>query len=275
MKLRRCSRLDPRTGERENELEERVQIVGGVVEAPLGDASAGVGVDDRKLELRLGGVEIDEQAVDLVEHGRDACVGPVDLVDADDRRQPGLERLLEHEAGLRQRPFRSIDQQHDAIDHGERPLDLAAEVGMSGRVDDVDLHSAVLDRRILGEDRDSALALEREGVHYPVHHLLVHAKDPALVEHGIDERGLAVIDVRDDGDVADVAADLSQDRFPGKAATITAGHEEGNRDPPPRVTRLEAEPIEGSEPVESAPGAAASRASDSSRCRAWQEFTAP
>ena len=64
---------------------------------------------------------------------------------------------------------------------------------------------------VLGEDRDAALALEIVGVHHPVDHLLVGAEDAALAQHGIDERGLAVIDVRDDGDVADVVANLSQD----------------------------------------------------------------
>src|SRR3712207_7784659 len=41
-----------------------------------------------------------------------------------------------------------------------RSLDLAAEVGVAGGVDDVDLVAAVVDRRVLGLDRDPALALE-------------------------------------------------------------------------------------------------------------------
>ena len=36
--------------------------------------------------------------------------------------------------------------------------------------------------------------------------LLVGAEDAALVQHGVDQRGLAVVDVGDDGDVADVVA---------------------------------------------------------------------
>ena len=58
---------------------------------------------------------------------------------------PSAERLLQHEAGLRQRPLRGVDQQQDAVDHRQRALDLAAEVGVARRVDDVDLH-AVVDR---------------------------------------------------------------------------------------------------------------------------------
>ena len=75
---------------------------------------------------------------------------------------------------------------------------------MSGRVDDVDLYAAVVDGGVLGQDGDAALALEGEGVHDALHHLFVGAEDTALVQHRVDQRGLAVIDVRDDRDVADV-----------------------------------------------------------------------
>ena len=66
-------------------------------------AGRGAGVEDREVELVLGGVEVDEQVVDLVQHFLDARVGAVDLVDDDDRRQPALERLAQHEPRLRQR----------------------------------------------------------------------------------------------------------------------------------------------------------------------------
>ena len=50
-----------------------------------------------------------------------------------------LERLLEHEAGLRHGAFGGIDQQQHAVHHVHHALDLAAEIGVAGRVDDVDL----------------------------------------------------------------------------------------------------------------------------------------
>ena len=57
-------------------------------------------------------------------------------------------------------------------------------------------------RGVLRQDRDAALALELIAVHGPLGHALVDPKHSRLAEHGIDERGLAVIDVRDDGDIA-------------------------------------------------------------------------
>jgi hypothetical protein len=46
-----------------------------------------------------------------------------------------------------------------------------------------------------------ALALERIGVHDALHHDLILAKRAGLPEHLVNERSLAVIDVRDNRDV--------------------------------------------------------------------------
>ena len=130
-----------------------------------GGAQLGVGVEHGEIELVFGGVEIDEEVVDLVQDFLRPRVGTVDLVDDDDGGKPGFEGLGEHVAGLRQGAFGGIDQQHDAVDHLEGALDLAAEVGVAGGVDDVDLGVVVVDRGVLGQDGDAALALEVVRVH--------------------------------------------------------------------------------------------------------------
>ena len=60
-----------------------------------------------------------------------------------------------------------------------------------------------MDGRVLGEDGDAALFFEVVGVHDALGDGLIGAEGAGLTQHGVDERGLAVIDVRDDGDVAD------------------------------------------------------------------------
>ena len=165
-------------------------------------AGAGARVEDREIDLLFVGVEVDEEVVDLVEDFLRPRVRPVDLVDDDERRQPPLERLAQHEPRLRQRSFGRVHQEQHAVDHRQRPLDLAAEVGVARRVDDVDQDVVVVDGRVLGEDGDAPLPLEVGVVHHPLGHPLVGAEDPALVEHGVDQRGLAVVDVGDDGDVS-------------------------------------------------------------------------
>jgi hypothetical protein len=90
------------------------------------------GVDHREVELVFGGAELVEQ----LEGGVDDVVGPraglVDLVDHDDGLEAQRQRLLGDEAGLRHRAFLRVDQQHHAVDHRQRALDLAAEVGVPG-----------------------------------------------------------------------------------------------------------------------------------------------
>ena len=62
--------------------------------------------------------------------------------------------------------------------------------------------SLVVDGGVLGQDGDAALALEVGVVHRALGDPLVGAEDAALVQQGVDQRGLAVVDVGDDGDVA-------------------------------------------------------------------------
>ncbi len=114
------------------------------------------------------------------------------------------ERLAEHEARLRHRSVERIDDEQNAVDHAQNALDLATEVGVAGRVDDVDLGPVPAHRRVLGQDRDSALALERIGIHHALDDDLIIAECAGLPEHLVHERSLAVIDVRDDGDVSDL-----------------------------------------------------------------------
>ena len=62
------------------------------------------------------------------------------------------------------------------------------------------------DRRVLGEDRDAALALERVGVERALLHDLAAAERAGLLEQAVDERGLAVVDVGHDCNVSYVTS---------------------------------------------------------------------
>ncbi len=150
--------------------------------------------------------QFDEEVEDFVHDFGRASVAPVDLVDDDDRAQVQFERFAQHEARLRHDAFRGVDEQQDALHHLKHALDLTAEVGVAGGVDDVELEVPVNDGGVFGEDRDPALALERVRVHDPRREGLTLAEDATLPEHGIDERRFAVIDVGDDREISDVGA---------------------------------------------------------------------
>jgi hypothetical protein len=73
-----------------------------------------------------------------------------------------------------------------------------------GRIDDVDAVVAVVDRRVLGEDRDAALALLVVGVHDPLGVGAAAVEGAGLPQQAVDKRGLAMVDVGDDGDIAEL-----------------------------------------------------------------------
>ena len=114
------------------------------------------------------------------------------------------ERLLEHEARLRLRALRSVHHQQHAVHHAEHTLDLATEVRVTRRVDDVDLDVIVLDSGVLGEDGDATLLLLIVAVHQTV--VLAERLPELLLQHRVHQGSLSVVDVRHDRNVADVGA---------------------------------------------------------------------
>ena len=132
----------------DDRLEQRRQVALADVVGEARIAGAAAGVERREIELLVIGLEVEEQLEHLVEHFGGARVGAVDLVDDDDRLEAERKRLAGDELGLRHRAFGGIDQQDDAVDHRQDALDLGAEIGVAGRVDDVDVASPLpLDRR--------------------------------------------------------------------------------------------------------------------------------
>ena len=163
----------------------------------------GGSVKDREIELLVGRFEGREEIEDFVDDLDMALVGPIDLVDDDNRLEAELQGLAEDEFGLRHRAFGGIDEQYRAVHHVEDTLDLAAEIGMAGRVDDVDAGVLPDERGHLGEDGDAALALEIVRVHGALGDLLIIAEGAGLGEQPVDHGGLAVIDMGNDGYVAE------------------------------------------------------------------------
>lgn len=196
----------------EDGIEQRQHIHVAVVRVEACVAVHRARVDSREVELLIACTQLEHELEDLIEDFVGACTRAIDLVDDDDGHQIEAEGMLENETRLRHGALEGIDQQQDAVGHLEHALDLATEVGMARRVDDIDLHVLVADGDVLGENRDAALALLVVGVQDALLDLLVLAEDTGSLQKAIDECGLAVIDVRDDGDVADMF--LKHVRYP-------------------------------------------------------------
>ena len=160
--------------------EERLQSGGIVADFQMSDAEFRIGIDHREIELVFGGVEINKEVVDFVEHGGGARVGAVNFIEHHDRRQLRGERLLQHVARLRQRAFAGVHQNEHAIHHAQRAFHFAAEIAVARRVHDIDFGVLIFDLGILGENGDAALALEVVRVHHARDYFLVRAENAAL-----------------------------------------------------------------------------------------------
>ena len=138
-------------------------------------------------ELASGAVGIRLRQVDLV-HGRD-----------------DLEAAVDREVGVRERlrldPLRGVDDQERSFARLQRARHLVREVHVARRVDEVELVAAPAHAHGLRLDRDAALALELHRVEQLLAHLALGHRAGQL-EDAVGERRLAVVDVRDDREVA-------------------------------------------------------------------------
>ena len=206
----------------------RASTVGGGMRATTcveqdSDALAGLGRDAQHL---VGGQP--EHLLDLLRVAVRLGRGQVDLV----QRRDDLEVVLEGEIAVGERlrldALGGVDEEHDALAGGEAAAHLVAEVDVARRVDQVEDVVAPVDPHVLGLDRDAALALDVHRVEV----LLAHVPGVDRVgelEDAVRERRLAVVDVADDGEVADALGVDHNDH----GATLPGPARSGHRGAPP------------------------------------------
>ena len=127
---------------------------------------------------------------------------------------------------LRLDPLGSVDHQHRALARGQRARHLVVEVDVPGRVDQVQLVGLAVGG-LVGEphgrrlDGDAALALEVHAVE-ELRLALPVGQRARRVEQAIGQGRLAVIDVGDDGEVADEAGRRGHEREGRRVAAALA-----------------------------------------------------
>ena len=185
--------------------------------------------------LALLAVEVDRLAVDQVDHAGEVRLQPhrdlerdgrqaqlaLELLDHVGRVGPGAVHLVdEGDPGhrvplhlavdgdrLRLHAGHGAEDQHGAVEHAQRPLDLDREVHVARGVDDVDLVVVPLDGGGRRGDRDPPLALQLHVVHHRALtlDLLDHVGAAGVIQDPLGQRGLARVDVGRDADIAYVA----------------------------------------------------------------------
>ncbi len=169
----------------------------------LRDAQAGLGADQR----RIFGRDADD-LFDFMDHFRRIRRRQIDLVDDRQHLQALLQRGVAVGDALRLDALRGIDHQQRAFAGGERARYLVGEIDVSRRIDEIELIHLAAQRleaqgHALRLDGDAALALE---VHR-VEHLGLHfpgIEAAAFLNEAVGQRRFAVINMSDDGEVADI-----------------------------------------------------------------------
>ena len=164
------------------------------------DARFGAGEDG------FGGVDADD-VLDLVADLFGLGGGEVDLVDDGDDLVVVLDRLVDVCEGLRLDALRGVHDQQRAFASGQAAADLVGEVDMAGRIHEVELIGQPVARSVLEPnglrlDGNPPFALD---IHV-IKHLLAHLTlgQPARsLDQPVGKRRLAMVDVGDDGKVAD------------------------------------------------------------------------
>ena len=80
---------------------------------------------------------------------------------------------------------------------------------MPGRIRDIDRDPLVRNGGIFSQNRDAALSLKLIGIH---HHLLslvrLNREGACLLKHRVHQRCFAMVNVRDDGNVAQIQSSI-------------------------------------------------------------------
>ena len=108
-----------------------------------------------------------------------------------------LQSFTQNVFSLRHRSFISINQQQYAINHGQYALYLAAKISMARGVKDVDFYAFMHNCSIFGKYGDTTLTLQSIGVHNAILYMFISTENTALLQHSINQSGLAMVNVGD------------------------------------------------------------------------------
>ena len=168
----------------DDEVEERRETVILRTFRVLGNpAVAARTVEDRKVELLVGGVERGENRSNTsLTTSTWRASGRSILLITTIGFKPTLRALPTTKLGLRHRTFCGVDEHDGGIDHRQDAFHLTAEIGVAGGIDDVDAVVLPVDRGRLGEDRDAALLSQIGGVHGALCDALVLPEGACLLQ---------------------------------------------------------------------------------------------
>ena len=180
---------------RRNQKDDGLQQIVNALAGLARDAHGIIG-GNRQVVLDLG--------LNLVGMGR----GQVDLVDGGHNVQIGVHGERRVGNGLRLDALRGVDNEYRALTGCQRARDLIGKVNVARRIDQIELIRLTIVGVIgnadgIGLDRNAALALDIHGVEQLRLHV-AFVDGMGELEDAVADRGLAMVDMRNDREVADV-----------------------------------------------------------------------
>ena len=157
----------------------------------------------RTVELFFS-TKIGQQFESFIESFGRTAVGAVYFVHYNDWFDAGLQCFFEHEPSLWHRAFRGIDQHQCTIGHLDNTFDFAAEVRVTWGVDQIDFHTAVVNRDVLRQNGDSAFFFDVVRIEDPFSFEFRIAILSTLPQQTIHQCGFPVVNVSDDDDISDL-----------------------------------------------------------------------
>ena len=149
-----------------------------------------------------------EDVLDLAAHLLHVGAGEVHLVEDGHDLEVRVHREVGVRDGLGLHALRGVHHEKRALARAHRAAHLVGEVHVAGRVEEVEeiglaVLRLVLHRHRMALDRDAAFALEVHGVEGLLLQL-ARADGVRELEDAVRQRGLAVVHMRDDAEVANV-----------------------------------------------------------------------
>jgi hypothetical protein len=166
------------------------------------DAEAALRADQQRIARRNR-----QHIFDLLLHLIGLRRGEIDLVHDRNDRQVVLRREKRVRDGLRFDALARVHHQQRPFARRQGARNFIGKIHVARRIDEIELIHVAIARRIIqadgmGFDGDTALALEVHGVQNLLHHLALRERAGSF-EQPVGQRRFPMIDVRDDGEIAD------------------------------------------------------------------------
>src|SRR5205823_2848798 len=91
-----------------------------------------------------------------------------------------------------------------------------SEIGVAGRIDNINFYAFILDGYVLGKNSDAALPLQVIIVEDKVSGMLVVTEKASLMEHLIHQCSFSMVNVRNNGYISDVVHKIFSCSIPRK-----------------------------------------------------------